>query len=153
MVRAPEPLEALPAGRSSRSRILAAAVLVVAAAGAWFLLGVERSAYLKLDGKSAVAVGELTLMVDGEEVYRRELSAPADRQGFFRKMLEKNVETFETIVKVSPGTHEVVARVTEPDDSTGYRESIVVVLERGETRTVKMSAGRTFGRALSLKTE
>ena len=67
-------------------------------------------------------------------------------------MLEKNVETFETLVEVSPGVHEIVARIAT-DGTNAYRESIVVDLEPGETRTLKMKAGRTYGRALSLKAD
>jgi len=136
----------------SRRRLLVGATLLIAAfLGGWFLVP-TRSAHLKLDARSAMVSGELTLLVDGEEVYRRELAAPQDRHGFLRKVLEKNVETFETLVEVSPGVHEIVARVAT-DGTNAYRESIVVDLEPGETRTLKMKAGRTYGRALSLKAD
>jgi serine/threonine protein kinase len=139
--------------RPRRRRALLVAGLAVLLLGAWFLFGVNRTAYLKLDGRSAMTSGELTLLIDGEEVYRRQLAAPHDRQGFLRKVLDKNVETFETLVRVQPGTHEVVAVVAGSAELPGYQESILVDLERGQTRTLRLSAGRTFGRALSLKTD
>jgi serine/threonine protein kinase len=136
---------------SRRRLLVGATLLVLAYLGGWFMVA-TRTAHLKLDARSAVVSGELTLLIDGEEVYRRELAAPQDRQGFIRKVLEKNVETFETLLDLSPGVHEVVARVAT-DPTSAYRESIVVDLEPGETRTLKMKAGRTYGRALSLKAD
>jgi predicted Ser/Thr protein kinase len=141
-----------PAPRRRRRALLACGALIVLVLVGWAFLG-SRKAYLKLDAKSGVESGRLTLLVDGEEVYRRELSAPRSEQGFFKKMLDKDLETFEAWIEASPGKHEVAAHIARYDGTSDYRDSVVVDLDPGETRRLKLSAGRKYGAALSLKTD
>ena len=68
-------------------------------------------------------------------------------------MLDRDLETFEAWIKVTPGKHEVVAQVDIPDGSATYRDTIVVDLKRGETRRLKLAAGRTYSSGFSLKSD
>jgi predicted Ser/Thr protein kinase len=145
------PFDETAAGRGGRRRLVA----VVAAVGfllllGWWVLG-GGEAYLKLDAKSSVEAGELIVEVDGEQVYARRLAAPQSKKGLLKKMLEQNQETFEAWIEMDPGKHEVIARVVPDGDERGYRDTVVVDLEPGETRRLKLVAGRSFGTPLSLK--
>ena len=143
----------IPKDRPGRRRVLlACGALLVVALVSWAILG-GKKAYLKLDAKSGVDSGRLTLLVDGEEVYRRELSAPRTEQGFIKKMLDKDLEKFEAWIEASPGKHEVAAHIARLDGTSGYHDTVVVDLEPGETRRLKLSAGRKYGSALSLKAD
>jgi len=142
-----------PKDRLRRRRtLLACGTLFILALIGWIVVG-GKKAYLKLDAKSGVESGRLTLLVDGQEVYRRELSAPRTEQGFIKKILDKDLETFEAWIEASPGKHEVAAHIARLDGTSGYRDTVVVDLEPGETRRLKLSAGRKYGSALSLKTD
>jgi predicted Ser/Thr protein kinase len=140
------------ATRPRRRRLLLAAVacLVLICAG-WLVFG-GKKAHLKLDAKSGIESGELTLLVDGAEVYQRELSAPRTKRGFLKKVLDQDLETFEAWIEVVPGKHEVVAQVLPTGATSGYRDTIVVDLEPGEIRRITLATGRKFGSELSLKT-
>ena len=146
------PIEPAPETKPSRRRTIltTAAALFLIWAG-WSLFWGKEEAHLKLDARSGIESGELTLLIDGHEVYRRELSAPPQKRGFFKKMLNQDLETFEAWIDVAPGKHEVVAQVLPTGATSEYRDSIVVDLEPGETRKIKLVAGRMFGSALSLK--
>jgi hypothetical protein len=52
---------------------------------------------------------------------------------------------------VSPGRHELAARVFAEGGGPEFGDSLVVDLKAGETRTLRMVAGRTFGSPVSLK--
>jgi serine/threonine protein kinase len=142
-----------PETRSSRRRtvLIAAAALFLIWAG-WFFFG-GKEAHLRLDAKSGIESGELTLLVDGDEVYRRTLSAPRENQGFFKKMLDQDLETFEVSIDVAPGRHEVAAHVLPAGMKSGYQEAILVDFEPGETRRITLATGRRIGSTLSLKSD
>jgi len=148
--------DTLPAG--GRGRFLglkfaaAAALSLLLMGAAYFYLG--RNAHLKLDARSSIGSGTLTLRVDGREVYSRPLAAPAGGKGVLGRILGRDRETFEGWIPISPGKHEVAARVM-PEGSAGppLHDSIVVDLKAGETRTLRMVAGRAFGTPLSLKVD
>jgi hypothetical protein len=110
-----------------------------------------RPAHLKLDAKSSIETGRLSLLVDGQEVYTRQLSAPRQGNHVFGKLLGRDQETFQDWIKIPPGRHEVAARVLSEGAGPDFRDSIVVELKAGETRTLRMSAGRSFGAPVSLK--
>jgi len=120
--------------------------------GCWWIFG-GGEAYLQLDARSGIEAGELILEVDGERVFSRRLSAPQTKKGLLKKMLEQNQETFEAWIEVDPGKHEVIARVVPDGSESGYRDTVVVDLESGETRRLKLVAGRAFGTPLSLKVQ
>jgi serine/threonine-protein kinase len=134
-------------GPSRRYGVAAAVVIVLLGLAA--LWGGGKSAYLKLDAKSNLE-GTLSLLVDGREVYSRDLNPPPKKRGLLNKM--KNVvssegEKFETMIELSPGVHEVEARIVSDDGGDGPRSSVVVDLDAGETRRLKMSTNS----GLSLK--
>jgi hypothetical protein len=118
------------------------------------MFGGSRDAYLRLDGRSDVG-GRLTLLVDGEERYARDLAEPRKKArglGKIKRMIEPAHETFEAWIEISPGKHEVEARVAaNNEDEDSFRDSIVVDLDPGEKRRLRLVAGRSFGEPLSLK--
>jgi len=142
-----------PGTRPSRRRtvLIGAAVFFLIWAG-WLFFG-EKEAHLRVDIKSGIESGELTLLVDGDEVYRRRLSAPRDKQGFFKKMLDQDLETFEASIDVAPGRHELAAHVLPAGMTSGYQDAIVVDLEPGESRRIKLATGRRIGSTLSLRSD
>jgi len=86
-------------------------------------------------------------------VYQRDLSAPRKKQGFLKKVLDQDLETFEAWIEIAPGKHEVVAQILPTGATSGYQDTIVVDLEPGETRRIKLAAGRKYGSELSLKSD
>jgi serine/threonine-protein kinase len=138
-------------GRRRRVRVVTV-LLAVGILAAWMLLSWNGRAYLHLDAKSSVSEGAFALLVDGEEVYSRELSGKDAPKGLLRKALGK-AETFEALIAVSPGRHEVVARIVPVDEWKRYEDTIVVEIDARQTRKLKMRAGRAFGAPLSLKAD
>jgi serine/threonine protein kinase len=118
-------------------------------AGGWWAWGARR-VDLKLDARSSIPSGTLTLTIDGEEVYERTLST--EEGGFFSKVTGRTQETFETWLSVAPGKHKIVALVVEEDGSE-HRASVVIDAEPGEQREIDLVAGRALGRPLSLKAD
>jgi hypothetical protein len=151
------PLDREETGRGGRRGWVAIVVLALLFLGAAYLF-VGGGAQLELDGKSSVAEGELTLHVDGEQVWSRHLAAaqPGNRgkgKKLLNKLMPSKAESFEAWIDVPSGKHEVEARVTIAEDERTYRSSVVVELERGETRKLKLSAGRALGAPVSLKVD
>ncbi len=150
----PEALETPPARRRGRFlglKFTAAAILSLLILGAGYFY-LARPAHLKLDARSSIGSGTLSLQVDGREVYSHALAAPSAGKGVFTRILGRDQETFEGWIAVPPGKHEVAAHVLpEGSSGTSLHDSIVVDLKAGETRTLRMVAGRSFGTPLSLK--
>ena len=148
--RQPEPPRKPRPGRFLGLKFALAALLSLLLIGAtYYWLG--RSAHLKLDARSSIDAGTLSLEVDGREVYSRHLDAPAGDKGVFNKILRRDQESFEGWIKVTPGRHEVAAHVLPEGAGSPFQDSIVVDLKPGETRTIRMVAGRSFGTPISLK--
>ena len=118
-------------------------------------------ARLELDGKSSVADGDVSLVVDGSVVWSRRLAAerPSGKgKGKGKKLLNKlmpsKAESFEASIDIDAGRHEIEAVLELTDEDLGtetYRSSVIVELESGETRKLRLSAGRAFGAPVSLK--
>jgi hypothetical protein len=107
------------------------------------------ASYVELDARSLVEAGTLTLFVDGEEIYVRELSsAPSPTRGVFKK--GRIAEEFDAQLELAAGEHELVARVELDGESNGHEQSIVLDLVPGATQTLKLVAGRKR-RPISLK--
>ncbi|MFB3111871.1 MAG: serine/threonine-protein kinase, partial [Gemmatimonadales bacterium] len=80
-------LEDQETGPSRRRIVLASvAVLFVIWVG-WSFFGGKGVSHLMLDAKSGVESGTLVVLVDGVEVYQRELSAPRMKRGLVKKVL------------------------------------------------------------------
>ena len=129
----------------------AALLSLLLLAAAWFHFG--RPAHLRLDARSSIEAGSLSLRVDGREVYSRRLAAPPAGSGVFDKILGRNQETFESWIRIPAGRHEVAAQVRAEGSGSPFQDSIVVNLKAGETRTLRMVAGRSFGSPVSLKVD
>jgi serine/threonine-protein kinase len=115
-------------------------------------LGLAEDAYLEIEGKSSVKSGALVVLVDGVEVFTRELSTE-DRnvKRFFKKVSGKAHEIFDARIPVSAGEREIVVVVQTQRRESPYEESVTVELEPGESRTLEVIAGRTFGDPLSVQ--
>ena len=122
-------------------------LLILAAGLYWFM----RPAHLRLDARNTLETGRLSLLLDGKEVYSRQLSAPRSGNRVLGKLLKRDQESFEEWIQVPPGRHELEARVFSEEAGAELGDSLVVELKAGETRTLRMMAGRTFGAPISLK--
>jgi hypothetical protein len=132
---------------------VAVAVLTVLAVIAWWYWNASGGAYLQIRGESSVE-GSLTVTVDGKRAYSRDLEAPSNKAvGFMKRVVGKGEESFDAWIEVAPGRHEVVAYVVTDDKPTGHQDRVTVDLERGETRTLRLSAGRSFGAPVALRVD
>jgi len=141
-----------PEKRRRWHRPVSIAVVLAGLLGAWVMFGWNRGAYLLLDAKSSIEAGSFALLVDGEEVYTRELVLQNRRRGFLGKVFG-GVETFEALIEVPSGAHEIVGRVVPNDDSFVFQDTIIVNFEPRQTHRLRMTAGRAFGSQLSLKVD
>ncbi|MGH6693332.1 MAG: serine/threonine protein kinase, partial [Gammaproteobacteria bacterium] len=129
---------------------LVATVVLFAAMSGWWAWAATRAS-LVLEARSSIEAGRLTLLVDGQEVYRRDLAAERKAAtAFGKKMFEYGQERFEARIRVSPGKHDVIARVETDEASEPLTDRTVVDLERGESRTLRLVAGRALGAPLTL---
>jgi len=132
-------------------RLLAATLVMVVTLWMWF--GREANAFLELEARCSVPNGRLTVLVDGDEVYRRALDAPEQPRNLLKKVLDHSPETFEAYIEVPPGKHEITANVVRHGEDRPLRDTIVVELEPGETRKLRLVAGRSHGSPISLKAQ
>ena len=115
------------------------------------LVGGTGAAHLELQAKSTVEKGKLTILVDGDKVYSRKLSSKKQPKGLLKKLIDPKPESFEATIKVSPGMHEITASILPAGADDPYQDTVMVAIESGETRKLKLTAGRPFGSAVSLK--
>ena len=112
-----------------------------------------RKVVLTLSVKRRVPAGSLWLTIDEDRVFSHTLAAPAGSQKLMNRLRKRNQETFETPIVVSPGRHRIVASVQMTPEGSRYEDSAIVDLKAGETRTLRVVAGRMLGAPLSLKVE
>jgi serine/threonine-protein kinase len=108
-----------------------------------------RGAQLRLEGRSSLGEGTLTLRVDGRTLYERPLTLPADEGGLAR-LMGNGEESFDAALRVTPGKHEVTAEVATVGESI-LTDTIVVDLQPGESRVLKLTAGNAPGRAIQIQ--
>ena len=126
---------------------------IVLVIGLWVLVGGIGAAHFELEVKSSVEKGKLTIFVDGDKVYSRRLSSNNNNKpkGLLKKLIDPKPETFETTIKVSPGMHEVRASILPEGASDPHQDTVMVAIESGETRKLKLTAGRPLGSTVSLR--
>jgi hypothetical protein len=108
-------------------------------------------AWLELDATSKVKSGSLTVLVDGAEVYSRQLSTTErGAERFFKKVAGRVQEEFDASIPIAPGEHEIVARVSMERRDEPYEAAVFINVESGESRRLTLVAGKTFGSPLSL---
>jgi serine/threonine protein kinase len=110
-----------------------------------------RGAVLRLAGRSSLGDGTLILRVDGRTLYQRPLAASRDEAGPARPV-GRGEEGFEAALRVSPGKHEVTAEVTTVGESI-LTDTIVVNLQPGESRVLRLAAGFAPGRTIQIQLE
>jgi len=151
---------ASPRRHRRRQVVVAAATLVLALAlgGVWLHGGAD--AHLRLNGRSSVPEGALRLLVDGEQVYSRELACPQeqDRERGVRGLLKRirpshSGESFEAWIPLRRGKHVVEALLERVGEEAVYRSSVVVDLDEGQTRRLKLVAQPGGGSPLSLRVD
>jgi serine/threonine-protein kinase len=135
-----------------KALVLAFAMVVVILGGLWFIAGDEK-AYVELRASSSVPSGSLSLLVDGTEVYNRNLSAPVAKRNLLKKMLRRGEESFEDRIVIPAGAHELVARVSYADGGPVREATLGLNLERGETRAIRLHAARKRNAPLVLRAE
>jgi len=135
--------------RRRKAVFLAAAIVLVV--GLWALVGGTGSAHLELEAKSSVEKGKLTILVDGDKVYSRRLAARNKPKGLLKKLIDPKPETFEARINVSPGMHEVTASILPEGATDPNRDTVMVAIESGETRKLKLTAGHPLGSTVSLR--
>lgn len=115
-------------------------------------VAVEEQSYLRILGKSSFRSGTLVVRVDGEQVYTRTLTASEGKtKRFFKRMVGRAGEGFETVIPLDPGEHDVHAHVTVTED-VGYDSTLTLNVGPGATRELRLVAGRVLGRPLTLET-
>ncbi|HKQ98496.1 MAG TPA: hypothetical protein VJV75_11520, partial [Candidatus Polarisedimenticolia bacterium] len=115
------------------------------------VLFATRRASIKLEAKSGIVAGELTLKVDGKPIFERHLSAP--RQEGIANLLGRNQEAFEAWLKVPSGKHSLEAEVQPEGGGDLMRDLVVVELSPGESRVLKLTLGRGVGRPVQIKVD
>lgn len=154
------PVEPRRGDAAPRRRIPALALVGALALGLVLTILVRKEdAHLLLDAKSRVD-GLLELRVDGEKVLRRTLVAPdpppGQERAFFKKISQSlagpDYENFEALVDVDPGRREIEV-VIAPESGDPYRSALIVEIEPGETRRLKLVAGRALGSSLSFRVD
>ena len=108
-----------------------------------------RGAQLRLEGRSSLGDGTLTLRIDGRTLYQRPLTRPADEGGVAR-LVGRGEEAFDAALRVTAGRHEVTAEVATVGESV-LTDTITVDLQPGESRVLKLTAGNAPGRALQIQ--
>ncbi len=108
-----------------------------------------RGAQLRLEGRSSLGDGTLTLRIDGRTLYERPLTQPAD-EGGPERLAGQGEEAFDAALRVTPGKHEVTAEVATVGESI-LTDTITVDLQPGESRVLKLTAGHAPGRAIQIR--
>ncbi|HYV86099.1 MAG TPA: serine/threonine-protein kinase [Patescibacteria group bacterium] len=108
-----------------------------------------RGAELRLEGRSSLGEGTLTVRVDGRTLYERPLAQAADEGGLAR-LMGHGEEEFGAALRVTPGKHELTAEVATVGESI-LTDSIVVNLQPGENRILKVTAGHALGRTIQIQ--
>ena len=122
-----------------KGRIFVALVFLVGILLAWTGWSQSRRATVIIEGHNAFEDATLTLLVDGEEHYTRDLVAQRKSARMFGKKLFKyGKETFEASLDLSPGRHRMVARVVRAEDDRVFEDKLTVKLEAGETARLKL---------------
>jgi hypothetical protein len=135
--------------KGRRMMLAGAAILLgLMVASVWWL---EPPATLTLQVKNSFPEATLTLSVDGRTAYSGDLSV--DRRNvkaFGRKLAEWGNQEFSRELKIAAGTHEIRVTVT-PEGEAPLVQVLTAELKAGESRRLKLTAGRKHGDALDLR--
>jgi hypothetical protein len=153
--KAPQPPPHAPTPGSDPSDLEPAAVETDVSSGPPAELSpavvVVEQAYLRILGTSSFRTGTLVVRVDGRQVYSRTLSASEGKaKRFFKRMVGRAGEDFETLIPVEPGEHDIHAHVTVGEDA-GYDSTLTLDVDPGATRDLRLIGGRVMGRPLTLE--
>ncbi|MFQ5718778.1 MAG: serine/threonine-protein kinase [Acidobacteriota bacterium] len=143
-----------PAGPLRPLLLRAAAVLIALTLGGWGLVALAGRATLVVTVRSSVESGRLVVRVDGDRVYTRPLQAKRKRvSAFGKKLMSWGQEEFDAEFSVRPGERTVEVELQSSEGEPGEREELALQFTRGESRTLKVNAGRKRGDVLQLRIE
>ena len=92
--------------------------------------------------------------MDGEEVYTAELTDDSRALNrVYNKLLRQKQQILETELELSPGRHLIRAEVFNAIKQRRYQDDLEIEVEAGQPRTLRVVAGRTFGRRLAMSLE
>jgi serine/threonine protein kinase len=113
---------------------------------------IVETAYVEVFLKNSIKEGTLTLLVDGDEVYKTALVDESKGMSrAYKKTLGKSEESRAVQLELLPGTHTISAQVFSAKKSRDYEHSIEVELAADERKRLRIVTGKTFGRRVSLK--
>jgi hypothetical protein len=110
-----------------------------------------KPAHLDLHIRSSVKAGSLTLLLDGKQVYATDLATEA--RGLARVVKKTKGQAAQEIVaqiEIPPGEHTLAARMTSRAKPNGEEETLVLQADPGQTRQLRIVAGRAMGSNLEL---
>ena len=102
--------------------------------------------------KSSIKNGDLTIFVDGEEIYTATLVS--ESKGIVRiakKAVNRGRQDLESTFDVPPGEHTITARLYSATKDKVYEDRAELAVEPGEQLRVRIVAGRAFGNKLAIK--
>lgn len=104
------------------------------------------AAALRLHAKTNVREGRLTILVDGQEVLSKPIPFEERPKGFLERMQSTGDDTFEAVIPVEAGEHQIVARVDLTRKSMSYENRLTLESDAGTTSTLRLFVGRKGGR-------
>jgi len=111
-------------------------------------------ATLRLLVKHSVKSGSLSLLVDGSEVYQTTLATDAGRWSHaLKKATHQTDQIIEAEIEIPAGAHAVVARMRSDGKERVYERTLDLDLEPESSTTLRIVAGRTFGKRLVMQVE
>jgi len=104
--------------------------------------------------KNSFKESVLTLFVDGEEAFAADMTT--DAKGIsrvYKKALRKAHEDVSTEIEIPVGPHRITAHVLNVAKEREYEQSVEVELTAGDERSLRIVAGKAFGKAVKLTFE
>ncbi|HXI01540.1 MAG TPA: hypothetical protein VNI57_00030, partial [Candidatus Saccharimonadales bacterium] len=130
--------------------LAAAAVLILGLViGIW--ASAAHQAVLIVDGQNGFEDARLVILVDGDAVFSRTLSADRKEASFMgRRLFDYGSQEFGGKIRLAPGEHEIVAEVLPAGEDEPYRDATTVDLESGDRRRLRIRTGKAMGRPLAI---
>jgi len=129
-------------------------VIAIAVLFLFWLIFSGGDATLKLEARSAVEKGKLTVYVDGDKVWSTKLRAPLENgksKKLMRKWLRVGQEQFDASINISSGKHTVSARMVDDKTDQSYEDSVVIEVQEDAVQGIKVVAGGPFGSELTIQ--
>jgi serine/threonine protein kinase len=104
--------------------------------------------------KSNVKAGQLMLVVDGTEVFKTDLEGESKGlPRMFKKAKGQGSQEIETTLELEPGAHTIAVKLAGGAGTKSRDDRLDIEVAEGDSRTLRIVAGKTFGRRLTIKFE